>query len=593
MDPERIRNFCIIAHIDHGKSTLADRFLELTGTVPKRALRSQFLDQMDLERERGITIKLQPVRMAYRGSVLNLIDTPGHVDFSYEVSRSLAACEGAIVLVDATQGVEAQTIAHVKAAQALGLRLIGVINKIDLHNADVAGTRTALTRLLACDPSSVLAVSAKTGQGVDELLAAVVQRIPAPQGNADRPLRCLVFDSKFDEYKGVIAYVRVVDGTVRPQEQILLCATGARGEALDVGVFLPNRTPSQSLTAGEIGYVATSHKDVRDVRVGDTLTHTGTATVEPLPGYTTLAPVVFAGFYPADGSQYEKLRAAAEQLRLNDAAFTFEPERSPAFGFGLRCGFLGVLHLDITRERLKREFGVEVAVTPPSVRYEMVLESGKRVALDNPVLFPENASDIQEVREPWILCDIILPSSLIGPTMELFARERGVIGTMEYLDDQRVLLPVELPLTRLITGLYDKLKSASRGYASLSYTPIGMRPCVVDKLSILVAGEAVEPLATIVYTDERDRAARRIVESLRENIPPEQFEIRIQAAVGGTIVAAERIPPLRKDVTAKLSGGDVTRKRKLLERQKRGKRRMRHAGKVALPADLYRSLLQR
>lgn len=603
-----VRNFCIIAHIDHGKSTLADRFLEVTETVPKREMKAQVLDQMDIERERGITIKLQPVRMRYDGHELNLIDTPGHVDFTYEVSRSLAAVEGAILLVDATQGIQAQTISNLYMALEHDLTIIPVINKIDLQNADPEGVTTQIVHLIGCTPDEVYRVSAKTGQGVAEVLNAVIEKIPPAKTEAQDAVRALIFDSTFDTFRGVVAYCRVVSGEIKRGDRIHLLGTGAPAEVLEVGHFSPKLAPDDSLSAGSIGYVITNVKSVRDARVGDTITRSDQVDrVEALPGYRQLQPMVFAGMFPRDGDRYNELREAFEKLHLSDAAFTFEPEHSPALGFGFRCGFLGLLHLEIVQERVKREYDIEIVVTVPSVAYHVFLndagvasrqrkiKSGgdrRELVISSPQELPDRVH-ISHIEEPWVEAKIVSPPSYVGGLMQYIQDAGGIYSTTEYLDEQRVVLHYELPLASLLVDFYDKIKSISSGYASLSYDVTGYRPCEVERLDILIADDPVEALSSIVYRDSAFRSAKAIVDRLKEVIPRQMFEVKIQASIGGRIIASARVAQMRKDVTAKLYGGDVTRKRKLLEKQKKGKKKMRQFGKVSLPQDAFLAVLKR
>ncbi len=591
-----IRNFCIIAHIDHGKSTLADRMLELTNTVPARQMQPQLLDQMDLERERGITIKLQPVKMRWTHGgnehVLHLIDTPGHVDFSYEVSRSLAAVEGAVLLVDATQGVQAQTLANLYLALEQNLAIIPVINKIDLPNADVAKARSELVRLLGCPADDIILASGKTGAGVPDILSRIVEIVPAPSGHSDRPARALIFDSMFDEYRGVIAYVRVVDGRFAAGTGVTLVASRAATAVSQLGTFSPLLTPLPTLSAGEIGWLALGLKDLTSVRVGDTITLSANAhTVEALPGYREPTSVVFAGFYTQEG-ELSQLREAMEKLKLNDAALTYEPEHFPGVGFGFRVGFLGMLHLEIVRERLEREFKLPVTVTTPSVAYHVRVTDGSTAVVRRPQELPD-PTRIETIEEPWATLDIIIPKEHVGPVSQLVDHHRGEYRTTEYLDETVALLHYDIPLVSLIVDFYDRLKSATAGYGSMTYEFSGYRAADVVKLDILVAGEKADPLSTMVWRDEAYRRARGIVERLAKVLPRQLFEVKIQAALGGKIIASDQIPPLRKDVTAKLYGGDVTRKRKLLEKQKKGKKRMAGTGRVEIPSAAYLELLKR
>ncbi|MBI4437731.1 elongation factor 4 [Candidatus Uhrbacteria bacterium] len=592
-DQSRIRNFCIIAHIDHGKSTLADRLLELTGTVDKRNMKAQILDSMDLEREKGITIKLAPARMMYQDHVLNLIDTPGHVDFTYEVSRSLAAVEGAILLVDATQGVQAQTIGNLYLAMEENLEIIPVLNKIDLPAADVDARAAELMQLIGCAREEILCVSGKTGAGVMELLDAIVARIPPPTGDAVVPVRALIFDSFYDDYRGVMAYVRVVDGALKKRQKVTMIATRADLELLEVGAVTPNGLiASDTLATGQIGYVVTGLKEIGGCRVGDTIT-TGSGG-HALPGYKEVKPMVYAGIFPREGDDFHKLREAMERLKLNDSALIYEPEHSPAIGYGFRCGLLGMLHLEILKERLEREFNITLVVTVPSVAYELLLRSGETRVIKSPLELPD-PSHIELIREPWVKLDLVSPSEYIGPIMSLLQERRGVYQTTEYLSGARAILHYEIPLSMVIVDFYDKLKSVTAGYASMNYEVIGYRVADVVRMDMLVAEEPVDAFATLVYRDEAEKTGRRMATILKDSIPKENFVIKIQAAVGGKIVASERISAMRKDVTAGLYGGDVTRKRKLLEKQKKGKAKMAALGKgrVSIPTEAYLKVLKR
>jgi GTP-binding protein LepA len=600
---ERIRNFCIIAHIDHGKSTLADRILETTRTVSSREMRDQLLDQMDLERERGITIKLQPVRMRYAAKdgndyVLNLIDTPGHVDFTYEVSRSLAAVEGAVLLVDATQGVQAQTLGNLYLALGQDLAIIPVVNKIDLPSADPEKVRDEIVHLLGCAKEDVLFASGRTGAGVPEILEEVVRRVPPPSGDPAAPLRALVFDSVYDTYKGVVAFLRVVDGSVVKGDSVKLAATSAGGETLEVGHFTPKFKTAEGLSAGEIGYLVTGLKEIEACRVGVTVTVADFKDrgVVPLEGYKEIAPMVFAGIFPKEGDAYEKLRDAMLKLKLNDASLTFDPEHSPALGFGFRCGFLGLLHLEIVQERLRREHGLEVVVTAPSCAYRVEKTSGDVIIAKSPADLPD-PSAIERIEEPWMRVDVVSPRDYMGNIMSLVQDKRGVYRDTEYLASDggsgRVILHYDVPLSSILVDFYDKLKSVSSGYASLNYEFDGYREGDVVKMDILVAEEPIEALAVIVYRDSAQREGRKIVDRLKEALPRQQFEVKIQAAVGGKIVASERLKAFRKDVTAKLYGGDWTRKMKLLEKQKKGKKRMMGSGKIDIPPEAYLAVLKR
>jgi len=595
----KIRNFAILAHIDHGKSTLADRMLEITQTVDKRKMKDQILDGMDIERERGITIKLQPVTMDYQGYQLNLIDTPGHVDFSYEVSRSLAAVETAILLVDATQGIQAQTLANLYLALEQDLTIIPVVNKIDLPAANVSKTKAEIIRLLGCADEEIICASGKTGEGVAEILQAVIERGLPPQAATGGAAQALIFDSKYDEYKGVVAFIRVFDGEIKKGEIINLLATKARSEVLDIGVFKPEYHSTGLLPAGSIGYVVTGFKQVGDCRVGDTMVAgAGWEKVSSLAGYKEVKPMVFAGVFPREGNDLEDLREAMEKLKLNDAALSYEPERSDALGFGFRCGFLGLLHLEIFQERLRREYNLDLIVTVPSVAYRVVKKGGEELIVRTPQRLPD-PSEIEAIEEPWVNLDVITPQEYIGNIMSLAQSKRGVYKNTEYIsagsDEARAILHYVMPLAAILTDFYDKLKSVSAGYASINYDYLDYRPADVVKLDIFVAEEAVEALATIVYRDDAYREGKEIVEILKDTLPRQMFVLKIQAAVGGKVVAAERLSAMRKDVTAKLYGGDVSRKRKLLEKQKKGKKKMMAAGKgsVEIPADTFVKILKR
>ncbi len=597
MDQTNIRNFCIIAHIDHGKSTLSDRLLQSTGTVDARQMKEQILDSMELEREKGITIKLAPARMSHKGHTLNLIDTPGHVDFTYEVSRSLAAVEGAILLVDASQGVQAQTIGNLYLALGEDLEIIPVLNKIDLPAADVPARTEELIQLIGCKPEEILAVSGKTGEGVPELLDAIIERIPAPTGDTSAPARSLIFDSFYDDYRGVMAYVRVMDGEVKKRSKIKMIATGFTAEALEVGAVTPGGLmPADVLETGQIGYVVTGLKEIEGCRVGDTMTTPITSGELPkaLPGYTEVKPMVFAGVFPEEGDDFHRLRDAIERLKLNDASLIYESEHSPALGYGFRCGLLGMLHLEILKERLEREFGLQLVVTVPSVAYEIFKRDGTHMTIKSPLELPD-PSHLERVEEPWVKIDIVTPSEYIGAIMQLLQERRGIYSTTEYLSGERAILHYEIPLSMIIVDFYDKLKSISAGYASLNYELIAYRDADVVRLDIMVADDPVDAFSTLVYRDESERAGRRIAKVLKDSIPRQNFVIKLQATIGGKIVASERISALRKDVTAKLYGGDVTRKRKLLDKQKKGKARMAQygKGKVNIPTDAYLKVLKR
>ena len=588
MQQDRIRNFSIIAHIDHGKSTLADRILEVTDTVSGRDMREQLLDSMDLERERGITIKAQAVRVLWKGHQLNLIDTPGHVDFTYEVSRSLQACEGAVLVVDAAQGVEAQTVANAYLAIENDLELLPVVNKIDLPQADPEASSEEIAELIGGDAGDVLRISAKTGQGIEDVLDAVVERIPPPSGAPDAPARALIFDSSYDQYRGVVAFVRVVDGSFRTGEELLAMAQGTRFEAEELGFFSPTMRAAETLEAGEVGYVITGLKDVSRLRVGDTLTSRANPAAGPLPGYKDVKPMVFAGLFPTDSDEYPELRDALEKLKLNDAALVYEPETSNALGFGFRCGFLGLLHMEIVRERLEREFDLDLLVTAPNVAYRVVTLAGEEVEVHNPAEMPP---DIERVEEPYIRASIIVPKEYVGQVMELCNDRRGRFDHMEYLSEERLLLIYELPLAEVVVDFYDQLKSRTRGYASFDYDVIGFREGSLVKLDVLIAGESVDALSLIVHRDSAYGRGRALVDRLREEIPRQMFDVPVQAAIGSRIIARETIKAKRKDVLAKCYGGDITRKRKLLERQKKGKKRMKQVGAVEVPQEAFLAVL--
>ena len=621
MNQSNIRNFCIIAHIDHGKSTLADRMLEITKTVEQRKMKDQLLDTMDLERERGITIKLQPVQMVYAVQsskfkvqsegvasqhtnskmseansktlnfklfTLNLIDTPGHVDFAYEVSRSLAAVEGAILLVDATKGVQAQTMANLYQAIEQGLEIIPVVNKIDLPNAEIEKTRQEIIHILGCKPEEILLASGKTGEGVDKILQTVVEKIPPPQGDKNKPLRALIFDSKFDSYKGVLAYVKIVDGQVRREDNILAVATKKESGVIEIGYFKPHMEKCDRLEAGSIGYIATGFKTVEDCRVGDTLTISNFKfQISKLPGYKEIKPMVYASLYPAEGKDYNLMRDALGKLKLNDSAFTFEPESNPALGRGFRCGFLGLLHLEIIQERLKREFEIKPVITSPSVVYRVRIKNKEtKLRIYSPIDMPD-PSTIESIEEPYVKLDIIVPSKYLGGVMELMNKTRAEYKNTEYIDSERIILTFESPLTDVIISLHDRLKSASSGFASINYEFIGYRPYDLVKLDIIIAGDKIDAFSRIVPREKAYAEGKAIVAKLKEVIPRQNFQVSIQAAVGGKILARETVKAFRKDVTAKLYGGDVTRKKKLLEKQKKGKKKMAKAGKVDIPSEAF------
>jgi GTP-binding protein LepA len=594
---ERIRNFSIVAHIDHGKSTLADRLLEATHTIDPRHMTSQVLDSMELEREKGITIKARAVRLHYDAPdgqqyAFNLIDTPGHVDFTYEVSRSLQACEGAILVVDASQGIEAQTLANVHLALAQNLVIIPVINKIDLPSADPEMVIAELEETLAIPREEVILASAKEGIGVEEILQAVVERVPPPRGDAEAPLQALVFDSHYDPYKGVVGYVRVANGTLHDHERIHFMASGADSDILELGYFRPGPIATRALSAGEVGYVATGVKSIAEVRVGDTVTAVSRPAAQPLPGYKQALPLVFAGIYPLRGDDYPLLRDALDKLHLNDASFVYEPESSAALGFGFRCGFLGLLHMEIVQERLEREFGLDLIASAPSVEYRVELMHGDReVVVDNPAKMP-NPGEIEQIGEPWVSAQVITPTDYIGPLMELATSRRGEFKNMEYLDPKRVNLHFELPLAELIVDFYDQLKSRSSGYASLDYAYLGYRPGDLVKLDVLVNGEPVDALSLIVHRSQAYRTGKALVEKLKELIPRQMFEVPVQAAIGSHIISRETIRAMRKNVLSKCYGGDITRKRKLLEKQKEGKQRMKRIGSVEIPQEAFLAVLR-
>ncbi|MFN8537500.1 MAG: translation elongation factor 4 [Thermomicrobiales bacterium] len=594
-EQSRIRNFSIIAHIDHGKSTLADRLLERTNTIAQRQMVAQVLDSMDLEREKGITIKARAVRMDYiarDGQLyeLNLIDTPGHVDFSYEVSRSLAACEGAILVVDAAQGIEAQTMANVYLALENNLALIAVINKIDLPAADPEKVSKEVQNFIGLLDDEMIRASAKSGIGIDDILEALVTKLPPPTGDSTVPLRAMIFDSHYDAYKGVIAYIKIVEGEINAGERIRIMNSGKEAESLEIGVFRPDMTPFQSLSAGEVGYVATGLKVVADCQVGDTITLARRPAAEPLPGFRPLKPMVFAGFYPTDSDEYPELRDALDKLKLNDASLIYEAESSDALGFGFRCGFLGLLHMEIIQERLEREFGLSLLATAPSVEYEVATTKGETIKIDNPSAMPD-PSHIAEIREPWMDITIISPARYIGTLMDLVTTRRGEFEKMDYLDEDRVQLVYKMPLGELIVDFYDELKSRTQGYASLDYTLAGLRPSDLVKLDILVNGQSVDALSMITHRAEAYTRGRTLVERLRKLIPRQMFDVPIQASVGSRIISRETIRAMRKNVLAKCYGGDITRKRKLLEKQKEGKARMKMVGAVEIPQEAFMAVL--
>ncbi|HEU4910848.1 MAG TPA: translation elongation factor 4 [Actinomycetes bacterium] len=589
-DPGLIRNFCIIAHIDHGKSTLADRMLQLTGVVDDRTMRAQYLDRMDIERERGITIKSQAVRLPFEAEdgqvyALNMIDTPGHVDFTYEVSRSLAACEGTVLLVDAAQGIEAQTLANLYLALENDLQIIPVLNKIDLPSAQPEKYAAELAHIIGCDPDDVMKVSAKTGEGVTQLLEQIVRQVPAPVGDPDAPARAMIFDSVYDVYRGVVTYVRVIDGHLSPRERILMLSTRAQHDLLEIGVISPEPNPSDGLGVGEVGYLITGVKDVRQSKVGDTVTNAAKPAATALGGYKDPKPMVFSGLYPVDGDDYPDLRDALERLQLNDAALVWEPETSAALGFGFRCGFLGLLHLEIVRERLEREFDLDLISTAPNVVYRVVMEDGDEHTVTNPSEFPEGK--IAEVHEPVVRATILAPSDYIGAIMELCQSRRGALLGMDYLSEERVELRYTLPLAEIVFDFFDNLKSKTRGYASLDYEVEGEQESALVKVDILLQGETVDAFSAIVHKDKAYAYGVQMTQRLRELIPRQQFEVPIQAAIGARVIARENIRAIRKDVLAKCYGGDITRKRKLLEKQKEGKKRMKMVGRVEVPQEAF------
>ncbi|MFJ1894976.1 MULTISPECIES: translation elongation factor 4 [unclassified Streptomyces] len=597
-DPALIRNFCIIAHIDHGKSTLADRMLQLTGVVDQRQMRAQYLDRMDIERERGITIKSQAVRLPWaptvgedqgRTHVLNMIDTPGHVDFTYEVSRSLAACEGTVLLVDAAQGIEAQTLANLYLAMENDLTIVPVLNKIDLPAAQPEKFSEELANLIGCQPEDVLKVSAKTGVGVDALLDRVVRDVPAPVGKADAPARAMIFDSVYDSYRGVVTYVRVVDGSLNKRERIRMMSTGATHELLEIGVSSPEMTPSDGIGVGEVGYIITGVKDVRQSKVGDTITSLNKGATEALGGYKDPKPMVFSGLYPLDGSDYPDLREALDKLQLNDAALVYEPETSAALGFGFRVGFLGLLHLDVVRERLEREFGLDLIATAPNVVYRVEMEDGAEHTVTNPSEFPEGKID--KVHEPVVRATVLAPSEFIGAIMELCQQRRGTLLGMDYLSEDRVEIRYTLPLAEIVFDFFDQLKSKTRGYASLDYEPTGEQSADLVKVDILLHGDKVDAFSAVTHKDKAYAYGVRLVAKLQKLIPRQNFEVPIQAAIGSRVIARETVRAIRKDVLAKCYGGDISRKRKLLEKQKEGKKRMKMVGNVEVPQDAFISVL--
>ncbi|UMZ73068.1 translation elongation factor 4 [Natranaerofaba carboxydovora] len=596
MKQELIRNFSIIAHIDHGKSTLADRLLEYTGTLEKREMQEQYLDKMELERERGITIKLQSVKINYKSKkdgqeyALNMIDTPGHVDFNYEVSRSLAACEGVLLIIDAAQGIEAQTLANVYLAIEHDLEIIPVINKIDLPNADLDRINEELEEILGIDSDEAIHTSAKDGIGIEEVLEAVVKRIPSPEGETKKPLRALIFDSYYDTYRGVISFIKVVEGKITPKMKIKTMAVGKEFEVSELGILNPDPKPVDELHAGEVGFMAANVKEVKDTRVGDTITSATNPAPEPLPGYKTITPMVFCGLFPADGEEYDKLRDALDKLKLNDASLHYEPESSAALGFGFRCGFLGLLHMEIIQERLEREYGLSLITTAPNVVYNIIKKDGEEINVDNPSNLPTN-DEIERIAEPYVKANFMVPHDFVGPVMELCQERRGIYKSMEYLDTNRVLLIYELPLAEIVFDFFDLLKSKTRGYASFEYEFTGYKEADLVRVDILVNKEAVDALSFIVHRDKADQRGRQMAEELRKLIPRQMIDVPIQAAIDNKVIARETVKALKKDVLAKCYGGDVSRKRKLLDKQKKGKKKMKQIGKVDIPQEAFMAVL--
>ncbi|HEY0965010.1 MAG TPA: translation elongation factor 4 [Candidatus Saccharimonadales bacterium] len=588
---QSIRNFCIIAHIDHGKSTLADRLMEVTGTVQKRDMKSQLLDSMELEREKGITIKLAPVRMKYNGIDLNLIDTPGHVDFSYEVSRSLEACEGAVLVVDASQGIQAQTLANVYLAIESGLEIIPVLNKVDLPAADVPRVSKEVINLLGCKEEDILKISAKTGEGVPEVLEAIVERIPAPKGVDDKPTRALIFDSYYDDYRGVILYTRTVDGAIKKGDTIQMLATGASGLALEVGALSPTMSPEPEIGTGEIGYIVTNLKTTREAKVGDTITTKRATAGEPLPGYKNVKPFVYAGFFPTSNEDYNDLKEAVEKLSLSDSALQFEPENSPVLGFGVRIGFLGLLHMDIIRERLEREYDLDLVVTNPSTDYQVTMTTGEELDIKSAAELPD-VTKVVEIREPWINGEIVVPSEYIGGVIQLIISKRGRQKNLSYIDE-RALISFEAPLANLLTDFYDQLKSITSGYGSFNYELADYHAEDLVRIDFYVSGEMIDALSIMAHRSESQSLGREIVKKLKEVIPRQSFQVSLQAAIGGKFIAREDLSAYRKDVTAKLYGGDVSRRKKLLQKQAKGKQRMKRFGKVDIPSEAFTVMLKR
>lgn len=591
MTQDHIRNFCIIAHIDHGKSTLADRMLEITDTVQKRDMKSQLLDSMELEREKGITIKLTPARMKYKGHELNLIDTPGHVDFSYEVSRSLQACEGAILVIDASQGIQAQTLANVYLAMAADLKIIPVLNKIDLPAADVPKVSAEVINLLGCTEEDIIKISAKTGEGVSDVLDAVVEQIAPPSGNATGATRALIFDSYYDDYRGVVLYVRVFDGEIKKSDTMNMMATGAQGLALEVGSLSPGMNPSSTLKAGEVGYIVTNLRTTREARVGDTVTTKRDAATDPLPGYKLVKPFVYAGFFPVSNDDYQDLKDAVEKLSMSDSALQFEPENSPVLGFGVRIGFLGLLHLDIIRERLEREYDLDLVVTNPSTDYHVLMNSGEELDIKSASNLPD-ITKINEIREPWIKGEIVVPSQFIGPVIQLIVSKRGRQSNLSYIDE-RALISFEAPLANLLTDFYDQLKSVTSGYGSFNYELDTYRTEDLVRVDFYVAGEMIDALSVMAHRSESQSLGREMVKKLKDVIPRQNFQVALQAAIGGKFIAREDLSAYRKDVTTGLYGGDVSRKKKVLAKQAKGKKRMKRFGKVDIPSEAFMVMLKR
>jgi GTP-binding protein LepA len=589
---EKTRNFCIIAHIDHGKSTLADRLLEVTGTIQKRDMKAQILDQMDLEREKGITIKLQPVQMEYQGYQLNLIDTPGHVDFSYEVSRSLNACEGALLVIDSTQGIQAQTLANLYLALGADLKIIPILNKIDLPAADVARVSNEIVKLLGCDPNEIIAVSAKTGQNIESVLEAVISKIPCPSGDSDKPTRALIFDSQYDEYRGVVLYTRIVDGKLPSNAEIKMVVNGNTGIALEVGVLKPKFNPKKELSTGEIGYIVTNLRSTSEARVGDTVTIKKVPATNALEGYQTVKPFVFAGIFPESSDDYPKLKDSLSKLSLNDSSLTHEPENSQVLGFGFRVGFLGLLHLEIVKERLEREYGVNVIITNPGTNYKVETTSGEIIEIQSAAELPE-ASLIQAIQEPWVKAEVLTPKKYLGAVLELIATIRGLQTGLEFIDESLTIIRFKSPLATLLTDFYDSLKSITSGYGSLNYDLFGYQQEDLVRLDFLLGGEKIDALSLVVHRSESVTKGRKICEKLKSIIPKQMFKVSIQAAIGAKIIAREDIAAFKKDVTAKLYGGDVSRKKKLWEKQKKGKERMKKFGKVDIPNETFAVLLQK